>query len=143
MADFEFHNNGSNNNNFKQTENETKVETSDTASVKAKSFSELANKDGSPNDGPEERENRKKYYVNDILDQEITVTEVRIRKSKQGDDKEYMTLKFVDGNGEDSYVNTGSSTIRNQLEGKVIDEPFTCRIGKRTSKNGREYTCLY
>lgn len=37
MADFGFHNNGSNN-NFKQTENETKVETSDTASVKAKSF---------------------------------------------------------------------------------------------------------
>jgi hypothetical protein len=144
MADFGFHNNGSNNNfKPKETENEKVNETTENTSSEVTSFSNLSNKDGTPNYEPEVREDRKKYAIGDILDQEITVTEVRIRKSKQDPNKEYMTLKFVDGNGEKSFVNTSSGTVRQQLEGKIIDQPFTCRIGKNRSKNGREYYQLY
>lgn len=134
MADFGFHNNGSAS-SFKPDKEKKTIA----------SFSSLENKDGTTSDSLESREERKKYTVDEILDKEIIVTEIRVRKSKEGDG-EYLTLKFTDENGEKSFVNTGSATIRDQLNNKVINpnEPFSCHIGKKKNQKGtREYSYLY
>lgn len=128
MADFGFHNT-TNNDSF------------DLNNTEIKSFSDLQNKDGSY-DVQEEQEDRQKRVLDNIENKLIKVTDYKVRQSKK-DDGEYITLKFEDEDGNKCFYNTGSKTVRSQLENKQINGPFYCKVVKKYNKAGnKQYICL-
>lgn len=111
------------------------------------SFSSFKNKDGSdPQQTSNNYNGKTKKRIDEIIDQPITITAVRHRKSNYDDQKEYLVIEYTDEDGNECYTSTGSNGIRNAIENKGdnITFPCTATVVQRTSKThpGWKYLTL-
>jgi len=91
-------------------------------------FKSMSYKDGRIDSGDEDWIERKKCTMSEIADKPIVIRSVHERKSKLYDDKNYISINFVNENNEECYVNTSGYTIRKQLSEKNISYPFKATI---------------
>ena len=94
------------------------------------SFGELDYKDGRPHDyEQEEWVERKKCTMAEIEGRPIKITGIHERKSKLYDDgTTYISINFINTDGEECFVNTSGKTIRKQIDEKNINYPFRATI---------------
>ena len=93
------------------------------------SFRSLEFKDGHIDTGSDEEWiERKKCTMSEIAGQPIIIRGVYERQSKLYEDNKYISINFVNQNGEECFVNTSGKTIKKQIDEKNMQYPFRAVI---------------
>ena len=82
-------------------------------------------KDGHIDSGADEDWiDRKKCTMAEITDQPIVVRSIHERNSKLVEGNKYISINFVNAQGEECFANTSGNTIKRQIEEKNMQFPF-------------------
>ena len=89
------------------------------------SFKDIEYKDGRIDSGDDEEWiERKKCTMAEIAGKPIIIRSVHERTSKMYDGSKYISINFVNEQGEECFCNTSGLTIKKQLEEKNMQYPF-------------------
>lgn len=91
-------------------------------------FKSIEYKDGHIDGGDDDWIERKKCTMAEIEGQPIVIRSVHKRQSKLYDGSEYVSINFVNQNGEECFVNSSAKTISKQLAEKNMVYPFKATI---------------
>ena len=87
-------------------------------------FRSIEYKDGHVDGGDEDWIDRKKCTMAEIEGQPIVIRSIHTRQSKMFDGNEYISINFVNQDGEECYVNTSGVTVKKQISEKNMTYPF-------------------
>lgn len=91
-------------------------------------FKAIEYKDGHIDSGDEEWVDRKKCTMAEIAGKPIIIRGVFERTSKLYDGNKYISINFVNQQGEECFCNTSGATIKKQLLEKNMTYPFKTTI---------------
>ena len=91
-------------------------------------FKSIEYKDGRIDSGDDDWIERKKCTMAEIEGQPIVIRSVHKRKSKLYEGSDYISINFVNADGEECFVNSSAKTIEKQLGEKNMQYPFKATI---------------
>lgn len=91
-------------------------------------FRSIEYKDGHVDGGDEDWIDRKKCTMAEIEGQPIVIRSIHPRQSKLYDGNEYISINFVNQQGEECFCNTSGHTIKKQISEKNMQYPFKATI---------------
>ena len=91
-------------------------------------FKSIEYKDGRIDGGDDDWVERKKCTMAEIEGQPIVIRSVHKRKSKLYEGSDYISINFVNADGEECFVNSSAKTIEKQLGEKNMQYPFRATI---------------
>ena len=87
-------------------------------------FRSMEYKDGRIDSGDDDWIERKKCTMAEIAGQPIVIRSIHERTSKLYDGNKYMSINFVNQDGEECFTNTSGITILKQISEKNMQFPF-------------------